>query len=139
MEANELALRYLLDVIPTFGPCITRYPRGVHVPARLYRLAWGQAASHPNLFYWLLQVGSCTLPQTRHTHQWASKTIAKGGWFQICAYSYLQTLRLRVFYDLRGILQTLSRSRLQDNSRVPQRKLRFGLARGSILDGEAIF
>jgi hypothetical protein len=139
VEKNELALRYLLDVIQTFGPGINSCQRGMHLPTRLYRLALGQAASHPDLLNLLLQVGSCTLPQTRHTHQWASKRIAKSDWFQICAYSYLQSLRLRIFDGLEVTLQTPSRARLRGSPRTTQRKLRFGLARGSVLDEEFVF
>lgn len=136
---NGLALRYLLDVIQSFGPGINSDQRGMHLPACLHRFALRQAASHPDLLNLLLQVGSCTLPHTRHTYRWASKRIAKGDWFQICAYSYLQTLRRRIFDGLQVALQTPLRARLRDNPRTTQQTLRFGVARGSVLDGESVF
>ena len=139
IEKNERVLRYLLDVIQAFRPSINSYQRGMHLPAHLYRLALGQAASHPDLLSLLLQVGSCSLPQTRHIHQWASRRIAKGDWLQICVCSYLQTLRFRIFDGLQMTLPISARARLRDNPRATQQKLRFGLARGSVLDQECVF
>lgn len=136
-EQNGPALQYLLDVIQTFGPSTNPYRRRIHVPAGVYRLASPWAASHPQLFYLLLQVGSNALPQTRRTFKWASKRIDRGDWLSICVYSYLRTQRLRMYDGLCMMLS--SHRRLRDKPMAAQRILLFGLARGSTLDGEPFF
>lgn len=137
LEKNASALKYLLDIVQTFGPSMSTYRRQIHVPAGVYRLASPWAASHPQLFGLLLQVGSNALPQTRRIFKWASKRIAMGDWLSICAYSYLRTQRLRIYDVLCTMLSLRCRSR--EKPRAAQRILLPGLARGSALDGEPIF
>ncbi|KAJ5318698.1 hypothetical protein N7476_005118 [Penicillium atrosanguineum] len=139
VEKNEVALRYLLDVMQTFGPSKSSSRRGAHLPAKLYRLALRHAVSHPHMFDMFLEVGSNALPQTAHAYDWASERIAKGDWLSICAYSYLRKQKLQICDRLRVILSLPSRSPYRDKARVTQRRLLIGLARGAALDGEPIF